>query len=123
LPGGSAPARAASPAAASPGAPQTLGVHFLGASLADSNAFPPDTSGAVGPAQFLVGVNGRLRSFDKTTGNPDGGLNADTDVFFATVRAGQATFAPRVRYDRVSGRWFVTALNFGATLSNNRALI
>jgi hypothetical protein len=74
--------RPASPAA------QTLGVNFLGANLADSNAFPPDTSGAVGPTQFLVGVNGRLRTFDKTTGTSDGGLNADTDVFFASVANG-----------------------------------
>jgi hypothetical protein len=118
--------QAAAPAAvAAPSrrAPQTLGVNFLGANLADSNAFPPDTMGAVGPTQFLVGVNGRLRSFDKATGTADGGLNADTDVFFASVSNGQPTFSPRVRYDRVSGRWFVTALNFGATFSNNRVLI
>jgi hypothetical protein len=118
--------QAASPAAVaapSPRAPQTLGVNFLGANLADSNAFPPDTMGAVGPTQFLVGVNGRLRSFDKATGTTDGGLNADTDVFFVSVRNGQPTFSPRVRYDRISGRWFVTALNFGATFSNNRVLI
>ena len=115
-----APASLAAPA---PGAPQTLGINFLGANLADSNAFPPDTMGAVGPSQFLVGINGRLRSFDKTTGTTDGGLNADTDVFFVSVRNSQPTFSPRVRYDRISGRWIVTALNFGASLSNNRILI
>jgi hypothetical protein len=107
----------------SPGSPQTLGVNFLGANLADSNAFPPDTMGAVGPVQFLVGVNGHLRTFDKATGTSDGGLNADLDVFFNLVRGGQPTFSPRVRYDRVSGRWFITALNFGASFSNNRVLI
>jgi len=106
-----------------PGAPQTLGVGFLGAHLADSNAFPPDTSGAVGPTQFLVGVNGRLRSFDKTTGASDGGLNADTDTFFASVRNGQPTFSPRVRYDRTSGRWIVTALSFAPSLASNRVLL
>jgi hypothetical protein len=118
--GVSAPARIAPP---SPRAPQTLGINFLGADLADSNAFPPDTMGAVGPTQFLVGVNGRLRTFDKATGSTDGGLNADTDVFFVSVRNSQPTFSPRVRYDRISSRWFVTALNFGATFSNNRILI
>jgi hypothetical protein len=107
----------------SPGAPQTLGVNFLGANLADSNAFPPDTMGAVGPTQFLVGINGRLRTFDKATGNSDGVLNATPDVFFNTVRNGQPTFSPRVRYDRISGRWIVTALNFGVSFSNNRVLI
>ncbi len=103
-------------------AAQTLGVNFLGANLADSNAYPPDTSGAVGPGQFLVGVNGRLRTFDKTTGSSDGGLNADTDVFFASVANGAPTFSPRVRYDRTSDRWYVTALNFGVSFTNNRIL-
>ncbi|HTR04101.1 MAG TPA: S-layer homology domain-containing protein [Thermoanaerobaculia bacterium] len=106
------------------GAPQTLGVSFLGAHLADANSFPPDTSGAVGPTQFLVGVNGRLRSFDKTTGSTDGGLNADTDTFFNSVRNGVPTFAPRVRFDRISGRWFVSALSFATSaLASNRVLL
>ena len=120
----SAPA-AVSPAhaASTPGEPQTLGVNFLGANLADTNAFPPDTMGAAGPSQFLVGVNGRLRSFDKATGGSDGGLNADLDTFFTSVRNGQSTSEPRVRYDRVSGRWFVTVINFSDTLSDNRVLI
>src|SRR5450432_3477876 len=107
----------------SPGAPQTLGVNFLGANLADTNTIPPDTMGAVGPTQFLVGVNGRLRSFDKTTGTSDGGVNADMDVFFASVRNSEPTSEPRVRYDRVSGRWFVTVINFSDSLSNNRVLV
>ncbi|HEY1434975.1 MAG TPA: IPT/TIG domain-containing protein [Thermoanaerobaculia bacterium] len=119
-PTASTPAAVAAPV---PRAPQTLGVNFLGADLADSNAFPPDTMGAVGPSQFLVGINGRLRTFDKTTGTTDGGLNADPDVFFASVSNSQPTFSPRVRYDRISGRWIVTALNFGVSLSNNRVLI
>jgi len=116
-------------AAAAPATPrpeessvQTLGVNFLGANLADSGAYPPDTSGAAGPTQFLVGVNGRLRTFGKTTGISDGGLDVDTDVFFASVANGQSTFSPRVRYDRTSGRWYVTALNFGTSLTNNRIL-
>jgi hypothetical protein len=110
-------------AAPSPGESQTLGVNFLGANLADTNSFPPDTMGAAGPSQFLVGVNGRIRSFSKATGSTDGGLNADMDVFFNSVRNGQPTSDPRVRYDRVSGRWFVTIVNFAATFSNNRVLV
>jgi hypothetical protein len=117
------PAGAPAVARPSPRAPQTLGVNFLGANLMDSNAFPPDTMGAVGPTQFLVGINGRLRSFDKSTGSTDGGLNADPDVFFDSVRNGQPTYSLRARYDRLSGRWFITALNFGATFTNNRVLI
>jgi hypothetical protein len=117
------PATAAPIAAPSASAPQTLGVSFLGATLADTNSFPPDTMGAAGPTQFLVGVNGRIRTFDKSSGTADGVLNADMDVFFNSVRNSQPTSDPRVRYDRLSGRWFVTIINFGATFSNNRVLI
>ena len=49
--------------------PQTLGTSFTGATLADTGAFPPDTMGAVGPAQFIVAINGRIRTFNKTTGD------------------------------------------------------
>lgn len=107
----------------SPSAPQTIGVSFLGANTADTNAFPPDTMGAAGPTQFLVGVNGRIRTFVKSTGVADAVLNADMDTFFATVRNGQPTSTPRVRYDRLSDRWIVTIVNFNVSLTNNRILI
>jgi hypothetical protein len=120
-----APALAAPPVHGVPssGDPQTLGINFLGANLADTNTYPPDTMGAAGPSQFLVGVNSRLRSFAKATGGADGGVNADLDVFFASVRNNEPTSEPRVRFDRLSGRWFVTALAFSDTLSNNRVLV
>ena len=50
------------------GAPQTLGTQFDGATgPAETGAFPPDTMGAVGPTQVVVFLNGRLRTFNKTT--------------------------------------------------------
>jgi hypothetical protein len=61
-----------------------LSLSFDGATLADSGAFPPDTMGAIGPAQFLVFVNGVIRSFDKA-GFVDGGINVAPDTFFASV--------------------------------------
>ena len=51
----------------------------------ETGAFPPDTMGAVGPTQFFVFLNGRLRTFNKTTGAADTVINADPDVFFASV--------------------------------------
>jgi hypothetical protein len=99
-------------------APQTVGTNFTGATLADTGAFPPDSMGTVGPTQFVVAVNGRIRSFNKTTGAADGVLNADTDVFFApamTPLSGGVTLNftsdPRIRYDRLSGRWFVIMID------------
>ena len=98
----------------------TPSLSFTGATLADTNAFPPDTMGAVGPSQFVVAVNGRIRVFDKRTGEV-GALDADIDLFFDSVRAGQITTDPRVRYDRLSGRWFVVIINIAS--SNNRVMV
>jgi hypothetical protein len=117
-------ASASAPVAApSPNPPQTLGVSFLGATLADTNSFPPNTMGAAGPTQFLVGVNGRIRTFVKATGVADGVLNADMDTFFTSVRNGQPTNQPRVRFDRLSGRWIVSIIALNVSFTNNRVLI
>ncbi len=78
------------------------------ATLADTGSLPPDTMGDIGPAQYLVGLNGRLRTIAKATGAADGVLDADTDVFFpAELRGPGVTSDPRVRFDRRTGRWFV----------------
>ncbi|MGZ6029673.1 MAG: IPT/TIG domain-containing protein [Myxococcaceae bacterium] len=101
--------------------PQTIGTSFTGATISDTPGFvPPDTMGAAGPTQYLVTVNGRFRSFSKTTGLADGALNVDPDVFFGSVRSAN-TSDPRVRYDRLSGRWFITMIDVNGT--NNRILI
>ena len=98
-------------------APQTLGISFTGATLADAGAFPPDVMGDVGPTQYVVFVNGRLRTFNKTTGVADGIINADPDAFFSSVMsppgANEVTYTsdPNVRYDRLSGRWFLTIID------------
>jgi uncharacterized repeat protein (TIGR01451 family) len=101
-----------------PSAPQTLGTQFTGATLADTGAFPPDTMGAVGPTQFVVFLNGRVRTFNKTTGVADGVINADADTFFASVMTPVSppvvlnfTSDPQVRYDRLSGRWILTIID------------
>ena len=101
-----------------PLAPQTIGTNFKGAALADSGRFPPDTAGAVGPSQFLVFVNGRIRTFNKATGVADGVLNVTSDTFFASVMtppptAQHVTFTanPQVRYDRLSGRWILLCID------------
>jgi len=104
-------------------APQTISLNFLGAQLSDSLEVPPDSMGTVGSSQFIVVINGRLRSFNKTTGTADGGLNVDLDTFFDPVRNGDFTSDPRVRYDRFSQRWFVTCINVPNSFDNNRIMI
>ncbi len=118
------------------GAPQTLGTQFDGATgPTETGAFPPDTMGAVGPTQVVIFLNGRLRTFNKTTGVADGFINADSDVFFASVMtpplAGEVVFTsdPQVRFDRLSNRWFLNIIDVvlnaatGAITRPNRILI
>ncbi len=120
IPGG----RAASPLAANQVlSPQPIGVNVTTATLSGTYptlSFPPDNMGAVGPTQFLVFVNGRLLSLNKATGAPDGVLNADPDVFFNSVLNGSSTSDPRVRYDRLTGRWFLVIINVSTP---NRVLL
>ncbi|MCX6991100.1 MAG: hypothetical protein NTX49_08585 [Chlamydiae bacterium] len=88
-------------------------VNFTAVTLSDTRAFPPDSMGVVGPTQFVAVCNGIIRSFSKTTGLPDGVLNMNTGTFFSSVlQPGAYTGDPRVRYDRLSGSWFVTMLGF-----------
>ncbi len=96
-----------------------IGLNFLGARIEQtdysfaSGRIPPDSMGAVGPTQFIVAINGRIRSFDKQTGSPDLILDAMTDDFFANVSNGIITSDPRIRYDRFSERWFIVMITIG----------
>jgi hypothetical protein len=103
----------------SPSAPQPIGLNFdTVTGPTETGAFPPDTQGAIGPTQFFVFLNGRLRTFNKTTGAADGVVNVDSDVFFASVMtppppplAINFTTDPQVRYDRLSGRWILIIID------------
>ncbi len=113
-----------------PLAPQTVSSpNYTAVTLADTLAFPPDTMGAAGPSQFIVAVNGRIRSFSKATGTADGALNADMDVFFNSVMtppaANNFTSDPRIRYDRFTNRWFVIMIDVPGQTGNqaNRVMV
>jgi len=97
--------------AAHPAAPQAIGLGFKAIALADSGAYPPDPSGDVGPEQILVATNGRIRVFDRA--GTVGALDTLLETFFDDVRAFQSVSQPHVRYDRLSGRWFVAAITSG----------
>ncbi len=89
--------------------PQTIGTSFNGVALFESNAVPPDSMGAVGPTQVLFCENNRIKVFDRN--GVLGPLNTSTNVFFNSVRNGSGTSDPQVRFDPISGRYFVTILN------------
>jgi hypothetical protein len=90
-------------------APATLTQSFLAASFGQLGSLPPDPSGGAGPTQFIFAANGRIISFSRATGAPDGVMNLSLTTFFATVRNGASAFTPKVKYDRLAGRWFIIA--------------
>ncbi len=110
-------ARAVSPALF---APQTVSTNFDAATGdAATGPFPPDVMGAVGPSQFFLFINGRLKTFNKTTGAADGVINANPDAFFTSVMtpavAANSTSNPQIRYDRLTSRWILTIVDTPGT--------
>jgi hypothetical protein len=93
-----------------PNLPQTVGTSFKGVGYSESFYFPPDSMGDVGPTQILTHVNGRIKVFDKA--GTVGFLNADPNAFWASQHPRAYTGDSQVRYDRLSGRWFVMTVDF-----------
>jgi hypothetical protein len=89
--------------------PQIIGTSFLGPKLSESGFIPPDSQGDVGPTQVLVCANGRIKVYSKA--GVLGGLNSDLSVFFNSVRNNSGISDPHIRYDRLSARWFIVAIN------------
>jgi len=98
---------------------QTIGVNFLAPVLSQSGFIPPDNNGAAGPTQILVVANGRIHVYSKT--GVLGALNVTINTFFNSVRNNSTVSDPHIRYDRLTQRWFVVAINVSST--NNRVLI
>jgi hypothetical protein len=94
-------------------------VNFKGVGLSESGFIPPDSMGDVGPTQILMHENGRIKVFDKT--GALGTLNVSDATFWASVRGASQPSDPEVRYDRLTGRWIVLAVNTAA--SNNRVML
>jgi hypothetical protein len=75
--------------------------------------------GGVSPTQVLVDVNGRLRVFDKSGNQTPGDLDVSDSTFWDPVLSllpnGVQPTDPGVEYDRLSGRWILSAI----TIENN----
>lgn len=91
-----------------------FGTNINAVDKASTNSYPPDSMGAVGPSNFLVHINGRIRSFD-LSGN-QGSLNAGTDTFWSSViPSGYYSGDPRCKFDPTSGRWILVMDAFPTT--------
>ncbi len=75
------------------------------------NFTPPDTEGAIGPTQFATIQNGCYRWHDKATGAPIGALDTSANGFWpASVDpSDNAGGDPRVRFDRLTDTWVISA--------------
>jgi hypothetical protein len=100
--------------------PQSVSTNFTGITVSESGFIPADNMGAVGPTQVVLIANGRIKTFNKAAGGADGVINATTDAFFASVANGSGTSDPRIRYDRLSQKWFIVMINVA---SLNRIMI
>lgn len=95
--------------------------NFTAATYNDSGVVPPDAMGVVGPQQFILAANGRIRSFNKKSGKPDLAIDISTDDFFKPVSKGSFTTDSQIRYDSFSKRWFI--LITAATVSPIRIVL
>ncbi len=94
---------------------------------------PPDNCGDVGATQIIATANCRMKVFSKpsVTGTPSATptgtstatltavLNVDLNTFFSNSALGISGISdPHVRYDRLSGRWFIVAIDISHNTNN-----
>jgi len=109
-----------------------LSPNFLAGTLAESGFIPPDGDGYVGTKQYIVCLNGLIKSFRKN-GKADGVLDLSTTSFFSSVISdipGYFTYTsdPRIIFDKPTKRWFITMddvslNNVGYEFPDNKVLL
>jgi hypothetical protein len=115
--------------AVSSGSTQRIHSNFLSTDFYENSiGWPPDPSGDVGPAQVIVSTNSGIKVFDKPgvtdapLVTPEGysrtmapsPLFITLDKFFSPVLPKESfTSDPHIRYDRLSKKWFVVAIEVG----------
>ncbi|MCX6359650.1 MAG: Ig-like domain-containing protein [Armatimonadetes bacterium] len=100
-----------------PNAPQTINASFIGVGLSDESTgyIPPDTNGAVGPNHFMIAINGAVAFYSRAGAKL---AQVSLESLFGNTTTGGA-FDPRIIYDRLSGRWMLTVLEFNSSSANN----
>lgn len=93
-----------------------VGISFSGLASAVScgGCEPPDTQVAAGPSHVFEVDNVRGQIFDKS-GNPMASFDLNT---FFNLSTNLFTSDPRIRFDTISGRWFVTLLSLDGSELN-----
>ena len=114
--------------------PETIWSNFLASTFNEAIGVPPDPNGDVGPSQVVAMMNAGIKVFEKrgvtdpplTTPSgtsdkePKAQLFIPLDNFFSPVLpSGSYTSDPHVRYDRLSKRWFIDAIEVNESFENN----
>jgi PKD repeat protein len=122
---GSTPSSAALPT--TPGVSQTttfgsLNAPGLGAAqqLSDlgNGPTPPDTTGAIGPSDYVEMVNAEIAVYDRTDLTRIG-----SPVDMAVFTGGVSPCDVQIKYDLSSDRWFYVALECDGTMSSNQLYV
>jgi hypothetical protein len=118
-------ASSSTPAAAAPTAVfGTLNAPGLGAAQQIStfglagDTTPPDTTGAIGPSDYLEMVNAEIAVYSRSDLTE---IGAPVDV--ATFTGGVSPCDVQVKYDPDSDRWFYIALRCDGTTSSNQLYV
>lgn len=81
---------------------------FLAADYRETGQYGPSAEGSAGSCQFLHCNKGKLRTFNKATGEPDGIMNLTMDRFFSPIKTGNGfTSDPGCVYDSCEHRWYM----------------
>lgn len=121
------------------GMTQPIHSNFLSTDFYDKiTGWPPDPSGDVSSTQIIVSTNVGIKVHNKP-GVTDPPVTTPTgysrdearstlfiplDQFFSPVlRKKSSTSDPHIRYDRLTKRWFIVAIELDTTFSNNLVLL
>ncbi len=121
-PGANLPTAAAAPAATSSAVgPRTgvfNGVNQPGISAADEGycCTPPDSTGAVGPNNYVEFVNTTIRVYDRALNQ----ISQLDMASFVAAPTGLNVSDPQIQWDPLAGRWFYAAIAFA---SHNNYLV
>jgi hypothetical protein len=116
------------------GTTQEIWSNFMGSDFTSAlGGWPPDNNGDVSPSQLLLIQNYRVKVYPKpqvfnapvTTPNGTSTtllaspvLDISLNNFFRTAFSGVDLTDPHVRYDRLTGRWFIIAMTTNESTNN-----
>jgi hypothetical protein len=103
-----------------------IAVNSFDESNAGDSSIPPDTTGAVGPNNFMEVINSAVAIYNKSTGARVSYTTLDAFFMFTangTTFPRGGAYDPHVQYDQHSGHWFASALEFGNNQVDNDIML